>query len=194
MASRKPRTLTAKPDDVATLKDWVSRWPKYQNLGFDPETRAPAIYTTDESRTLVSTLKWVREGDAVTILTQPTLFSQQAVDAARQRYTRIQTEKEQYVTTQNAELRDQEQRLLEAWRSYTAASATEKAIHRRTILTLEASIRALEEGIAAKIYEGRVAIYVPSVKRLEAVTQDVPVIPLQRRAITITEAAGGASE
>ena len=75
------------PERVKTLSDWVTRWPKVTNLGFDSETREPTIYSNvDPYTTVVGTIPWKREGDTMTIMTQPGRFSEQAVTAARKRY------------------------------------------------------------------------------------------------------------
>jgi hypothetical protein len=80
----------AKPADIKTLKNWVDRWPKAGNLLFDEATREPTINASDGTK--VGSIPWKREGDIITVLTQPTKFTQNIVELAKKRITSINVE------------------------------------------------------------------------------------------------------
>ena len=129
---------TVKPERVTTLKEWVARWPKATNLGFDEETREPVVFSSDDARSRVGSFPWRREGDTITLLTQPTHFSQQAVTAARKRFGRIVKEKDAQMRAAGEEaLRGATAQLLETRRAYDAAPPTVRPGMRRDVLTAE---------------------------------------------------------
>jgi len=172
---------TVKPEAIKTLKDWAARWPAAGNLGFDPETREPAIFSVAD-RKQVSKIPWVREGDTMTILTQPDRFSEQAVTAARARFSKIREQRAAYVTAAADQLRSAETALLDAWRAYRAAAPSARGALRRDIMTAEKAIVDIEAITATQIYKGREldphgGVYVPPMERA-------------RRGIPLTAVAG----
>ncbi len=157
---------TVKPETIKTLSDWVKRWPKATNLGFDAETREATVYSQDPARTRVGSFPWVREGDVMTILCQPSQFGEQAVAAARSRYERIRAEREQELTALAEQLREQEQTLLTAWRNYHAASPADRPALMRDCLTAERMLREIEAAMAPPnralvLEKSGASVYVP---------------------------------
>ena len=142
--------MTAKPDAIHSLEDWIARWPKAKTLGFDPETREPTIYTDNQRKTVVRSIPWKREADTLTILANPTQFSAQAVAAATSRIGKIREQQNQLAAVGNEQLRAAEANLLDAWRVYNAAPASGKAMLRRDILSAEATMMELEKKLAPK--------------------------------------------
>ena len=183
---------TVDPKKINTLRDWSARWPGAGNLGFDPETREPAVFTADKARDQVSKIPWVREGDTMTILAQPTRFSAQAVEAAKVRFNKIREQQAAYTTAAADQSRVTETALLEAWRVYRAAPPANRAALRRDIFTAEKAVSELEEELANQIYKGR---YVKQfLVGIEQASQAyVPPIPLDRRGISMT-VVGASSE
>jgi hypothetical protein len=184
---------TVKTEQVKTLRDWVARWPKATNLGFDPETREATIYDTTKDRVKVASIPWKREGDTLTILAQPTRFSPQAVEAATRRFDKIREQRAQLRAAAEDGIRAAEAALLDAWRQYNAAPPTVRGTLRRDILSAEATLRDLEEKAAPK---GRDIIVRddPDEKNglLAAKTGIyVPPMPVGRRGISL---AGSATE
>ena len=154
---------TVKTDKIKTLADWVARWPKATNLGFDPETGEPTIYTATKERTKVSSIPWKREADTLTVLAQPSRFPPQAVAAATRRFDKIREQRIQQRAAGEEGLRVAEATLLDAWRTYYAEPPATRGPLRRDVLSAEAELRALEAGIANKDREiiERTGIYVP---------------------------------
>jgi hypothetical protein len=180
---------TVKPERVTTLKEWVSRWPKATNLGFDEETREPVVFSADESRTRVGAFPWRREGDTITILTQPTLFSQQAVATAQKRFGRIVKEREVQMRAAGEEaLRTATAQLLETRRTYDAANSAVRSGMRRDVLTAERAVRDLEAALAAELYPERAFYNANDLNRVYN-----PPMPLARRGIPLN-AVDGADE
>ena len=176
-----------KPDDVKTLKDWVSRWPKAGNLGFDPDTREATIYTQTKERTKVSSIPWKREADTLTVLAQPTRFSAQAVAAATSRYGKIHEQRENLRIAGEEQLRIAEMNLLDAWRAYNATPADIRAPLRRDILSAEGTLRELEESLANK---GRSVITVFDDKGKDMMKGIyITPMPLGRRGISLVASA-----
>ena len=141
---------TVKTDKIKTLRDWVARWPKATNLGFDPETREPTIYDTTKERVKVSSIPWKREADTITVLAQPSRFSADAVTAATGRFNKIREQREQMKVAGEGQLRAAEQNVLDAWRTYHAAPPAMRAPLRRDILSAEAAMQQLEKAAAAR--------------------------------------------
>jgi hypothetical protein len=176
---------TVKPEKVKTLRDWVARWPKATNLRFDEETREPVVLSVDGAGTQVGSFPWRREGDTITILTQSSQFSQQAVGAARKRLERIQERSDQMRAAGEEALRSAEAQLMETWRAYTAAPPAVKAGMRRDLLTAERTVRDLEAALAAEIYPERVF---DSDNGMNSVYN--PPMPMRRRGIPLSAVAG----
>jgi hypothetical protein len=138
---------TIQPDKVKSLADWVARWPKATNLGFDAETREATIYDTTKERNKVSSIPWKREADVLTVLGQPTRFSAQAVAAAKSRFRTFRDERDAMRGAGEEGLRAAEATLLDAWRTYHAAPAAGRSALRRPILVAEAALRTLEKDL-----------------------------------------------
>jgi hypothetical protein len=176
---------TVKPEQIKTLRDWTLRWPKATNLSFDAETREPSVYSADASRTLVKSFPWNREGDTMTILSDPTQFSATAVSAARQRYSKIREQQQQLTTGGEDQLRIAEAALLEAWQAYNAASPAVRPSLRQDILAHEKTVRDLEVSLrprdrVARLLDGYSATYEPP-------------IPIERRGISLVAAANASN-
>jgi hypothetical protein len=135
---------TIQPDKIKTLADWIARWPKATNLGFDPETREATIYDTSKERNKVSSIPWKREADLLTVLAQPKRFSTQAVTGATNRIGAFREEKAATRQAGEEGLRNAEAVLLDAWRAY---HATPNSVLRNSILTAEAELRSLERDL-----------------------------------------------
>ena len=185
---------TVKTDRIKTLRDWVARWPKATNLGFDPETREATIYDTTKERVKVSTIPWKREADTMTVLAQPTRFSADAVAAATGRFNKIREQREQMKAAGEGQLRAAEQNVLDAWRTYHAAPPAMRAPLRRDILSAEVSMQQLENAMAPK---GRAIVWredpdEKDVLMSRKVGMYVPPMPVGRRGISMV--AGAPSE
>ena len=122
---------TIQPDKVKTLADWVARWPKATNLGFDAETREATIYDTSKERNKVSSIPWKREADA----------------SAKSRFSTFRDERVAMRGAGEEGLRAAEAKLLDAWRSYHAAPAAGRSALRHPILVAEAELRVLEKDL-----------------------------------------------
>lgn len=168
---------TAKPDTVKTLADWVARWPKASNLGFDPETREATIYSVAD-RTKVSSIPWKREADTLTVLAQPGRFPAQTVAAATTRYSNFRDKQNQVRAAGETQLNLAEAALLDAWRTYNAASESDRGTYRRDILTAERTLREIEATLANK---GRKLLTHHFNKAY------VPPMPISQRGIAPTE-------
>lgn len=177
--------MTTNPANVKTLHDWVERWPRNVNLGFDSETREPTIYArAPPHTTVVGTIPWKREGDTMTILAQPGQFSEQAVGVARKRYDDFHGAARLAEGAVDEELRTTEGELLAAWRAYHAADPASRPTLRRAILTAERELREQEARRA------------PARKPRDfgsAIGKGIYVepLPLDRRAIALTDIDSG---
>lgn len=141
---------TVKTDKVTTLKDWVSRWPAASNLGFDPDTREPTIYSVDKERTKVSAIPWKREADILTVLAQPTKFSAETVAAATKRFDTIREQRDGLRRAGEEQVRLAERAVLDAWRAYYAAPLAMRGVLRRDVLSAEKTLQEAETSIASK--------------------------------------------
>ncbi len=178
-----------KPEAIKTLRDWARRWPATGNLGFDPETREPAVFdTAGADRKQVKKFAWERAGDTLTILAQPERFSQQAISAATGRIGKIREQRTAYETAAADQLRTAERALLDAWQAYRAAEPASRAVLRRDVLTAERAITAIETALAAQVKMGREIQLAPSDGEM-VFTVYVPPMPLDRRGIPISAAA-----
>jgi hypothetical protein len=184
---------TVQPDKIKTLRDWVSRWPKAGNLGFDEETREPTIYSADAARSKVSSIPWRREGDTITILTTPSKFTEGAVSVARKRYGRYMDKVTQMRAAGDEQLRIQEKALLEAWQAYNAAPIGARAAMRRDILAAEKSMQEVETIVADQLYKGR-GIVERGTKTRSLTGIYMPPMPVALRGIPMAVIAGGADE
>lgn len=183
---------TVDPKKITTLRDWAARWPGAGNLGFDPETREPAVFSADKERKLVSKIPWNREGDTLTILAQPSRFSTKAVEAATSRYAKVREEKVAAQIAAADQIRLAETALLEAWRAYRAAPSVTRPTLRRDIFTAEKALVDLEDALATQIYKGRsTGEFMQG--GMEVVGIYVPPMPAERRGITMMTVGGGAA-
>jgi hypothetical protein len=179
---------TVDPANIKTLRDWVGRWPKAGNLGFDEETREPSIYSRDAARRRLQIIPWRREGDTITILTQPEKFAGVAVDAARRRYDSYRTGQQQIAAAAAQQLVSAEQKLLDTWRTYEDTPAAAKPMMRRSVLVAEKAVRELEATMGAQINPER------GLKRLnEGAIIYNPPMPLMQRGIPLTEIASSSA-
>jgi len=174
-------TRTVDPKTVKTLQDWVARWPRVGNLGFDVETREPTVYSRDSSRTKIATIPWKREGDVITILTQPAGFSETARTAAGRRYEAWREKQRLAAAAGIEQLQAAETALLNAWRAYRGAEGGERAPLLRDVVSAE---RALQEVQVALAPRGRVALVTEDGARV-----DMPVIPLEARGMPLKDVA-----
>jgi hypothetical protein len=179
---------TVDPKTVKNLRDWVARWPKVGNLGFDPETREPTVYSRDSVRTKVASIPWRREGDVLTVLSQPAGFSEEARAAAGRRYATARERQSTMATAGVAQLRAAEQTLLEAWRAYRTAEGGARAPLMRDVVSAERAVREVEEALAEQTKKGRVAVREEGLVRVE-----VPVLPLDVRAMSVAALSGSGS-
>ena len=175
---------TVKEDKVKTLADWVARWPKAQNLGFEPTTREPTIYTNAERTTVVRSFPWKREADTLTVLASPTHFSAPAVAAATSRVRKIAQQKDQLANAAIEQVKIAEANLLDAWRAYRAADAATQGSLRRDILAAEAALVVMEGRMAP---QGRSIIQTPSPSGT-VFSVYVPSMPSSRRGISLVAA------
>lgn len=180
--------MTAKPEAIRTLKNWVARWPRDKSLGFDPETREATVFSLDAARTKVSAIPWKREGDTLSVLSDPARFSPAAVEAARQRYGRYRQQLGQVVSTAEVQLRAQEGVLLEAWRAYRSAPVASRGVLQRDIMAAEKALTQMEAALAAQRYSER------KMRSYEGDYTGIfnPSMPTSRRAIPL-ESIGSAS-
>jgi len=178
---------TVKTDKVKTLADWVARWPKATNLGFDPETREATIYDTSKERVKVSSIPWKREADTLTVLSQPTRFPAQAVAAATRRFDKIREQRVAARAAGDEGLRVAEAAVIEAWRAYHTEPEATRAPLRRDVLSAEAELRSLEAGMANKerTIIVRYDINEPDVLLTAKSGIYVPPIPVGRRGISL---------
>ena len=173
---------TAKPDTVKTLKEWIARWPKARNLGFDPDTREPTIYS-DKDHVRINSIPWKREADTLTVLSDPTRFSAQAVAAATSRYGKIREQQSQMRGAGDAQQNLAETAVLDAWRAYNAAAEADRGALRRDILSTERALRDIERLLAKKDK----TLIVDDDKKI-FLAYNLP-MPLARRGISLVDAA-----
>jgi len=140
MASQK----VIKPESVKNLSDFVARFNKASNLGYDPETREPTIYADAARENRVRSIPWKREADTLTILSNAAAFSDQARVAAQSRIDTVRAEKDKRQNEANAEMFSAETMILAAQREYAAALPADKSSKRRAILLAEASLREIQ--------------------------------------------------
>ena len=178
---------TVKTERIKTLTDWVARWPKATNLGFDPETREATIYDTSKERVKVSSIPWKREADTLTVLAQPSRFPPQAVAAATRRFDKIRDQRTQQRAAGEEGLRVAEAAVLDAWRTYYAEPVATRAPLRRDVLSAESELRALEAAMANKEREiiVRYDSSEPNILLSAKIGIYVPPMPASRRGISL---------
>jgi hypothetical protein len=183
-----PPQRTVKPEQVKTLRDWVTRWPKVSNLDFDADTREPAIYTVDSTRQRTGTIPWRREVDMLTVLTQPARYTAQMQKAAKERYNRIDEQKGQLQAAADEQLRLAEANLLDAWRTYEQAPVGARPALRRDVLAAEKSFNEMEKALAGQLYRER------KIREMDSglVGTYVPLVPTARRGIPMSDVLQGA--
>jgi hypothetical protein len=168
---------TAKPADIKTLQNWVQRWPKVSNLEFDSATREPTLYTTaprgDPARTKVGTIPWKREADSITVLTQPTKFTPEAVETARKRISALNAASKQSREAGEAQIRVLEGAVLNAWNAYRAAPSMPLL---QDVLQAERALTAQEVSLGSN----RVVV-----THGDYMATYVPPIPLKQRGLPV---------
>ena len=184
---------TVQPTKIKTLSDWIARWPKATNLGFDEETREPTIYSADAARTKVGSIPWRREGDTLTILSVPSKFTEGGIAAARRRASRYREKVAQMHAAGEEQQRIQEQALLEAWQAYYAAPLAARSVLRRDILAAEKAMREVETIVADQIYKDR-TVREMGTKNKPLVGVYVPPMPVRLRGIPMAVIAGEAED
>jgi hypothetical protein len=176
------------PASITTLDEWAALWGKVPLVGFDPKSREPTVYeSSKEGAARLKPLAWVREGDTLTILTNPTQFGTTAVQVAEKRYAKFRADTRQAVVAGEGALLTAEMAMLAAWRAYKeAGTAAERTALRPAILAAEKDVRVAEASLARASYPGRVIR--PTNKGTGTY---VPPFPLSARAIPTKEAAEG---
>lgn len=154
-------TRTAKPEVIHNLTDWVKRWPKNDNLEFDSVSREPSVYKPlkrgDPGRTKVTNeaLRWKREADVMTVLSQPKSFSPEMVETATAAYRKYKSDMENLKTTNIDILRQHETAVLNAWDSYHAAPSPATM---QDVLQAEKDCTAIETLLTEQTHQGRTLI------------------------------------
>jgi len=177
---------TANPDAVITLTQWASRYGKANNVGFEATSREPTVYKPG-TKTIAKTFQWVREGDVMTILSNPTQFSNSVV-AAKTVYTDIHDRTAAGVAQEVNELQRAERDLMEQWRQYYAAPPEARAGMIRGILAAESSMRAVEASLGTVQYPER-RLYKFDIKGETFRTAHVPAIPTANRGLPLSAVA-----
>jgi hypothetical protein len=176
---------TVRPDNVKTLSQWAKQWGTKTNLGFEPTTREAVVYSEDGKRTVVKKFDWRREGDVLTILSNPTRFSAPAREAAQRRFGSFQEAQAQIRQQGELEIRQQETALLLAWQKYRAAPPETQAIIKREIMTAERTLRTTEEALARALLPERVG---RNLEDYAAVYN--PPMPMGQRGLPLAAASG----
>lgn len=176
---------TVRPDNIKTLSQWAKQWGTKTNLGFEPTTREPVVYSEDGKRTVVKKFDWRREGDMMTILSNPNRFSAPAREAAQRRFGSFQEAQAQLRQQGELEIRQQETALLQAWQKYRAAPPETQAIIKREIMTAERVLRNTEEALAKALMPERVG---RTLDDYDSVYN--PPIPMAQRGLPLAAASG----
>jgi hypothetical protein len=179
--------IIAKPDDITTLGQWANRWGRVKNEGFDPESREPTVYEAD-GVTRAKSFPWVREGDVMTILSNPTRFGERAVKAAQDRYNDIHTRRGELVGQGIDSLQKAEAILVARWREYYAASKEDRAALRPSIQQAERNLQKIEAAVGKVKYAERRQYDVKSnLGKFHGA--HVPAIPTVQRGLPLSVAA-----
>lgn len=177
-----------KADKVKNLAEFVARAGKAANFGFDPETREATIYTDATHATKVKSFPWKREVDTLTVLTEPLRFSTMACATASSRLVKLKEQRGAQLKSGEEGLRTAEAAILEAWRSYNAATSAVKPSLRRPILLAEETYMRL---VKSMVPPNR---FIREFKRPEYRGLEkgfyIPPIPVELRGIQLTGAAG----
>jgi hypothetical protein len=120
------RQRTVPPGTIKNLSDWLARWPKATNVGFDPTARNPVVYTADDTRRKVLEIPWRREFDTISVLITPSRHSPQVLAMAKRRYTDVKELQSELISSSEEQLREAEEILLEAWAEYESADLATK--------------------------------------------------------------------
>jgi len=154
---------TVKPGNVTTLSSWVARWPNAGNLGFDPETREPAIFAADGGAQ-VAKIPWRREADILTVLSTPEKWSPELVTAARTRMTQYKEQKTTIAAAVSEQLRVAEATLIAAWKAYDSADAVTRPMLRRNIIVAERELFEIEKtgALPGRTTRTNAGVYVPT--------------------------------
>ena len=161
----------ANPADIKNLNDWVARFGKYQNVVLDKKTGEPVVLEAKKDNpAVVLRIPWKREGDTITVLTNPSRFSAASVAASAQRYEEVVAPVSAAASTDA--LRAIERRLLDAWRAYRASPS----------IPLMKDVNGIEKELLA---------FELSLTRPDRAVLDgrymVPILPVDRRAIGIAD-------
>lgn len=145
-------TRTANPELIRTLKDWVSRWPKAENLAFDKEERNPVVFKKG-GVDRVKEIPWKREGDTLIMLTQRDGFRKSAIDAAERRMNKYREDRQTAINAATEDLQSAEAAVLEAWRKYHLAATIPggRAELMREIIEAEKNLQALSARLTNSI-------------------------------------------
>ena len=172
-------TQVVNPGTITGLAGFVSRLKRASNLGFDPTTREPTVYTDAKHTTVAKTFPWKREVDTLTVLTSSGAYSQKAIDAALSRVAATRAEVQEAQRTATTDMQVAEARVLDAWRIYNGATNADKPALRRTVIMEEAALMELERAAAPKTRYSRKFEFV------EGVGVYVPPMSVDRRGIPI---------
>jgi len=181
---------TVKPELIKSLRDWSARWPKVGNLGFDTETREPAVFAPDSNQQ-VAKIAWRREGDILTILASAPQQPPTIVAAATKQLKQQRDAAASVVVSSTEQLRTAEATLLAAWREYHAADAATRATLRRNIITAENELANVQRLTAEQLQRGRAVrivdeIKLPGIKgRFPQYGTYVPTVSLDKRGIVV---------
>ncbi len=180
-------TRTVNPDTVRTLRDWVARWPKAGNLGFDPEGRNPVVYTREMPARKLKEIPWKREADTLTVLSQRSAFATSAISAAERRIARIREQREAAMVASQEQLRIAEAAVMDAWRSYHSADSVTRGrgALRQDVLVAEKNLRALE---VAQLPGERKVVEIGEITAVQ-----VPAMPRALRGMELTDMAAGST-
>lgn len=176
------------PTSITTLDEWSALFGKVPLVGFDPKSREPTVYESSKADAArLKSFPWAREGDTLTILTNPTQFGTTAVEVAGKRYAKYRSDTRQAVVAGEGALLSAEMALLAAWRAHKeAGTVAERTALRPAILAAEKDVRVAEAALARASYPGRV---IRSTNK--GTGTYVPPFPLSARAIPTKEAAEG---
>ena len=175
-----PRKRTVAPGSIKNLGDWLSYWPSAGNVGFDPVTREPAIYSNDSERKKLMSIPWRREVDTITVLTQPNDYTPQIVGMAQKRFESIQEQQAEIIAALEEQQQAAEELVLEEWNAYREAPPAMRAIKMSDIVAAEKALAETEKALAEQRNLG--SIYDDD-NESDLIIQYTPPMPLGRRGI-----------
>lgn len=180
------------PGVITDLKSWLARWPKASNIGFDPQTREPTVYSADGSGKKVLTIPWRRELDVITVLSQTGTYPAQYVSMAKRRYGDVAEQQKELVDGLEQQQADAESLVLEAWEAYREAPPAMRGTLMSAVISAEKALAAIEEQLGKQL-EMSGGFYED--KENEVIRQYIPPMPFSQRGIpisgTTTAATGG---